>query len=642
MKRKRKKVNNKAYVGTIIKKARRFGFIKPENEDSKYGDFFVSEKNMKGAMVGDKVRFKFSVGRRGDVEARVIEVLQRRPGDFVGLVKKDKNFVYAVSINANSNDAVLIDKASAPNLALDDLVAVKIVDYGSVKLIPYGRVTRIFGHIESMQALSEAIMYDSQIYPDFPDKVEKEVEGIREEITSKHLETREDLRDLFTVTIDGSDAKDFDDAISLEKHETGYRLYVHIADVSHFVREGSELDKEALRRGNSVYVPGIVSPMLPEKLSNDLCSLRPGEDRLCMTCAIDLDCKGNCTAAEVYESVIKSDYRLTYEEVDSWLKQDRQDRGVVPWGDLIINLENLSDTLEDNLIEGGHLDFDMSEYDFELDSNGEPIAVHSKHQGRSAGIIEQCMILANRCVAEKFRSIGLPIIYRVHDKPNLEKKTKLDAFLEARGIASAGKTYLDIIESIKGHPLEDSLMMMVLRSMEKARYDVEPLGHFGLSIIDYCHFTAPIRRYSDLFVHRMIKAYLKNKNIRREIEKSKTKQENIKEICNSCNANEVKALKVERRIESCMVAKLYSKHIGEVFDAKISSITSTSFFIRLDNGVEGKVGNFFEDREDFIITDEYIIHDYETGRDYDLGDDIKVELIDTDILLGWLDFSISV
>lgn len=292
-------------------------------------------------------------------------------------------------------------------------------------------------------------------------------------------------------------------------------------------------------------------------------------------------------------------------------------------------------------MEGGHLDFDMSEYDFELDDHGEPVGVGAIYQGPSAGIIEQCMILANRCIAEKFSRIGLNIIYRVHEKPAPDKKAKLDSFLESRGIPSAGKTYMDIVNALKGHPLEETLMMMVLRSMEKARYDTEPLGHFGLSIKDYCHFTAPIRRYSDLFLHRILKAYLKNKSIRLELEKSANKQKEIKEVCRACNLNESRSLNIERRIESCMIAKIYDSRIGEEFDGLVSSITSKSFFVRLENGVEGKVGNLDQDREDFEVKDGELIYDHETGREYVFGDRIRVKLQDSNILLGWLDFSIS-
>lgn len=335
MRQKRKKrKNNKIENGIIVKKLRDFGFIQSDQGDPSQGDFFVSDKNMKGAMLGDRVSFKLSAGRRGNLEAKVVKILKRSPGDFVGMVHKDRNLDYAMSINPDSNDAVLINKEGRGDLSLGDLVALKIEDYGSAKLLPYGRISKHFGHIESMRALSEAILYDEQIYLDFPADVEAEAEKIDGRVRKSDIDKRKDLRKLLTVTIDGRDAKDFDDAISFEKLERGYRLYVHIADVAHFVRKDSKLDREALRRGNSVYVPGMVSPMLPEQLSNQACSLKPNEDRLCLSCAIDLDFKGNIKHTELYESVVRSDYRLCYEDVDEWLGQDKKKRKQVGWGRL--------------------------------------------------------------------------------------------------------------------------------------------------------------------------------------------------------------------------------------------------------------------------------------------------------------------
>lgn len=642
--RKRKKNNKELKTGTIVKKIRHFGFIRvdgQENAPSAKGDVFVSQRNMKGAMLGDRVSFKLSVGRSGDVEAIVNKVIKRAAGDFVGLVYKNKNMDYAMSIDPDSNDAVLINRRDAADLVEGDLVALRIEDYGTAKLVPYGKLCKYFGHVESMRALSQAIMYDSQIMLDFPDFVREEADSFQETISQEEMDRRKDFRQLFTVTIDGRDAKDFDDAISLEEVEGGFKLYVHIADVADFVRPGSQLDKEAIKRGNSVYVPGMVAPMLPERLSNDLCSLKPGQDRLCLSCVIKLDFKGNVTHTDLYESVIRSDHRLAYEDVDIWLAKSQDARPETSWGDLIQGLESLSKLLEEDLIEGGHLDFEMSEYAFELDGHGEPISVGAKYQGPSAGIIEQCMIIANRCVAEKYFRIGLPLIYRVHERPTIEKRGKLDTFLEKRGIGATGKSYKDIIRAIKGHPLESTLMMMVLRSMEKARYDRKALGHFGLSIKDYCHFTAPIRRYSDLYVHRTIKSYLVNNGKPSRTKSLEVDKKALDDICNACNSNEIKALNVERRVESCMIAKIYQSRIGDKFRSRISSIARNAFFISLDNGVEGRVGNYLEDRDDFIVMDDDIIHDYETGRKYSFGDEIKVELIDTDVLLGWLDFIIS-
>ncbi|EEH97055.1 ribonuclease R [Clostridium tertium] len=615
-----------------------FGFLLPETEGEK--DVFIPSSSMNGAMNGDKVLVQITRedlnGKKREGEVR--EVLERSNNKIIGVYEDSRNFGFVVPEDTRLNQDIFISKKDRNGAKDGDVVICEIVKWADKRRSPEGIVKEVLGRKGDKGLDILTIIKKYGLPEEFPEKVLSYAENIEEEIDSKEYARRKDLRNLRMVTIDGEDAKDLDDAVSIERLDNGkFRLGVHIADVSHYVREKNPLDKEALKRATSVYLIDRVIPMLPKKLSNGICSLNPKVDRLALSCFMVIDKNGKVIQHEIEESVIKTSERMTYTDVTKILENN--DEELIKRYDYLVDdfkaMEELCNILREKRIKRGAIDFNFEESKIILNDLGKPIDIKPYDRAIANRIIEEFMLVCNETIAEHMFWTNLPFVYRIHEEPDEEKLEKFKEFVYNLGyIVRWGqeahpRALQDILEKVKGKKEETVVSTLLLRSMMQAKYSPECVGHFGLAAKYYCHFTSPIRRYPDLQIHRIIKEQLNGKID----EKRAGRLTNIVEIASKQSSEmERLAQEAEREVDDLKKAEYMQERIGEEFTAIISSVTSFGLFAELPNTIEGLIHITALD-DDYYIYDEahLCLIGERTKKVYRLGDEIKVKCTRVDI-----------
>ena len=625
-------------IGTLQAHAKGFGFLIPDEEGQK--DVFIPSNCMKGAINGDKIAVKVT---REDTNTRkregeVVEIVERNTTTVVGIYEDSKNFGFVISEDTRISRDIYIPKRDRNGAQDGDVVTVKITKWPEGNRKPEGVVTEILGR-KGDRGIDILIVIKKLGLPEeFSAKVLKYADGISEEIDESEYKGRRDLRDVRMVTIDGEDAKDLDDAVSIERLPNGnYKLGVHIADVSHYVRENNPLDKEALKRATSVYLIDRVIPMLPRKLSNGICSLNPKVDRLTLSCIMEIDHKGKVVNHEIVESVIRTNERMTYTDVTKILEDN--DEELIKRYDYLVDdfktMKELCKILRAKRTKRGAIDFEIAEAKIILNELGKPVEIKPYDRAIANRMIEEFMLAANETVAEHMFWTHLPFVYRIHENPDDEKLTKFKEFIYNLGYRInwteevRPKTLQDIVEKVKGKSEETVVNTLLLRSMMQARYAPECTGHFGLAAQYYCHFTSPIRRYPDLQIHRIIKEYLHG-----EIDEKRTnKLKNI--VGNAAKQSsemERKAQDAEREVDDLKKAEYMQDRIGEEFEGVISSVTSFGIFVELPNTIEGLVHITDLDDDYYIFEEEHLrLVGEKTKKIYKLGDKVLVECVHVDM-----------
>ena len=569
------------FVGRL-KDISKFEFLVVNGDQKVY----VRKSNGMDAFDRDEVLVRKSAGGN-----RIIHIFKRGIENITGVILKTRDG-WKFRSDVDLHTTFRLTNAKEFSLANNTKAVVKVVDYTR----PLGvKIIRLLGPASQKGVDIEAMLYENNVRMEFPEEVITETSKVPSTVSDRELEGRSDFRDLLTVTIDGDHSKDFDDAISLEKTDKGYRLYVHIADVSHYIKEDSPLDKEALLRGNSVYVVDRVVPMLPFELSNGICSLNPDVDRLTLTAVMDLDNNGNLMDTDVVESVIHSDKRCTYNDVNRLLAGDpavqEEYRDV---RDMLKNFEELTHKLQARSKERGYISFSTKEPTIELDDKGRPVNIYVAERGFSEQMIEEAMIMANVAVAKFLDEKKIPGIFRVHETPDPEKVATVLNMAKALNVPAdfypdevSAKDIQKFLDTIEDETSRDVLSMVALRSMQKARYDSEDIGHFGLVLEDYTHFTSPIRRYSDLVVHRMLRKYFFNKNA--DQTKMKGERRKIQKEAEHISTKEREAITMERLVNDYEAARYMEKKVGQRYQGTVVGVANFGFFVELDNTVEGLV-----------------------------------------------------
>ena len=628
-------------IGKFVGNERGFGFVEVEGRDE---DIFIPASCVKNAMNGDIVAVRITEdkaeGRRA--EGTITEVLQRNVKTIVGVYTKSRNFGFVVADDKKISSDIYIPKKHRGKAKTNDKVVVQIIRYPEVDRKAEGRIVEILGKADdtNVDLLSILRVYDYK--KEFPKDVQKEANMMPQVVLNAN--GRVDLRDKEIFTIDGADTKDIDDAISIERVGKNYLLGVHIADVSNYVREGSSLDKEAVKRGTSVYLIDTVIPMLPKELSNGICSLNPNEDRNALSIDILLDENANILNSKLYKSVIRSKKQMTYDNVYKIIELDEVQDGYEPFVGTLKLMKELALKLIDKRHCEGAIDFDMPEAKIILDENDKVVEIKPYEITIANRLIEQFMVLANECVAKTFCEKQLPFIYRIHEQPDVEKLQRFKVFLTNLNYSNnfseevKPKEIQKVVEDSKGKSEEKVVSMMALRAMQLAKYSNENLGHFGLALKNYCHFTSPIRRYPDLFIHRVISEYLAG----RLDDKQKKKFARLAvKYSESSSDMEQKAEEAERDLEDIKKCEYMEEHVGEEFDGIISGVTNFGIFVELENTVEGLV-HVENMRDDYYNYDELSVSmiGERTRKVYKMGDKIRVRVLGTDRVLKRIDFEI--
>lgn len=625
-------------IGKLQAHAKGFGFLIPDEEGQK--DVFIPSTSMNGAMNGDKISVKVT---REDTntkkrEGEVVKILERNTTNIVGIYEDCKNFGFVVSEDTRISKDVFISKNDRNGAKHGDIVTVKLTKWPDEKRKAEGIITEVLGRKGDKGIDILMIIKKLGLPEEFSDKVLNFAEGISEEIDEKEYKGRRDLRELKMVTIDGEDAKDLDDAVSIEKLNNGnFKLGVHIADVTNYVKEDNPLDKEALKRATSVYLIDRVVPMLPRKLSNGICSLNPKVDRLTLTCFMEIDNKGTVVDHEIVESVIKTNERMTYTDVTKILKD--QDQELINRYDYLYEdfktMEELCHILRGKRTKRGAIDFEIAEAKIILNELGKPIEIKPYEREVANRMIEEFMLAANETVAEHMFGTHLPFVYRIHENPDEEKLTRFKEFVYNLGYTIqwteeiSPRSFQEILEKVKGKNEETVISTLLLRSMMQARYAPECTGHFGLAAEYYCHFTSPIRRYPDLQIHRIIKEYLHGEMDEKRINKLKNI---VGYAAKQSSEMERKAQDAEREVDDLKKAEYMQDKIGEEFEGIISSVTSFGLFVELANTIEGLV-HITDLNDDYYIFNEAHLSliGERTKKIYKLGDKVKVECVNVDI-----------
>jgi ribonuclease R len=616
-----------------------FGFVAPEEGGD---DFFLSPKEMHRVLHGDRVLVRESgVDRRGRREGKIVEVLERGLTRLVGRYYQEHGVGFVVAENRRINQDVLIPPSNAGSAQPGQVVTVEIEVYPTPHSEPVGRIVEVLGGFTDSGMEIEIALRKHSLPHEFPADVEAQARKLPKKVLKKDWPGREDIRELPLVTIDGETARDFDDAVYCAKQGRGWRLLVAIADVSYYVKPGEPLDREGYDRGNSVYFPRRVIPMLPEALSNGLCSLNPQVERLCMVCDMNLSAAGVIQNYRFYPAVMFSHARLTYTQVASWLSgQETPAEAHAALLPHLQNLEKLFRALLKNREKRGAIDFGSTETRMIFDSGGkieriEPVVRNEAHR-----IIEECMLAANVCAADFLQEKDLPALYRVHEGPTAEKLTALRAFMGEFGLSLAGGDkpeagdYARLLSQIKPRPDAQLLQTVMLRSLKQAVYSPDSKGHFGLAYAHYTHFTSPIRRYPDLLVHRAIKAGLAGE---------KPAKQALKEIGVHCSETERRADEASRDVDNWLKTYFMRDRIGEVFAGTVSAVTSFGMFVTLDGVfVEGLV-HVTELGQDYFQYDagKHWLLGERTGKRYRLGDRVRVKVMRADIETSKIDFALA-
>ncbi len=626
-----------------------YGFVIPDKPGT--GDIYIGSRNMEGAMHGDKVVARIEARKEGgNLEGRIIRVLERTHTRIVGRFESGRGFGFVVPSDKRINQDIYILHGEIKRAKEGDMVVAEITSYPTKNRNPQGKIIRILGRSTDARIETEAVIEEYNLQREFPPDVLEESEHIPEEVMTEMLAGRADLRDLQTVTIDGERARDFDDAVSIEQMpDRGFRLFVHIADVSHYVAEGSALDLDAFGRGTSVYFPDAVIPMFPERLSNGICSLNPKVDRLTMTAEMFFDSEGNRTSYKIYDSVIQSNERMTYTAVRQILVDRDQEitKRYKPMIRMFELMEALSRRLYAKRIRRGSLDFDLPEPEIVLDMQGEPVNIIKEERNIAHRIIEEFMLAANETVAEHICRLEIPFLYRIHEEPNPEKMIAFSEFIHNFGIrlpVSGGirpLTLSEILDRVKDTPEERLINHVLLRSMKRARYSAENLGHFGLAAEFYTHFTSPIRRYPDLIVHRILREVGRKKALARK--RAERWKEILPNIALHTSERERLAMEAERESVNRQKVRFMADKEGEEHDGFITGVTAYGFFVELEAlFVEGLV------RVSTISDDYYVYHEKQhafigehSQRIFRLGDKVRVRVKRVDIEGRTIDFTLE-
>lgn len=635
-------------VGTFISHPKGFGFVEIEGRSE---DLYIPESGVNGAFHQDQVQVELLKGQGGRrQEARIVKILSHGLTKVVGTYQKSKSFGFVIPDLEKISTDIYIPAEGSKGAVTGHKVVVELTDYGDDKYKPEGRITEILGHVNDpgVDILSIVKGYDLPV--EFEEKLLNQAERVGKPVSEADMAGRRDLRSLQMVTIDGEDAKDLDDAVSLTREGENYCLGVHIADVSNYVQENSALDREALNRGTSVYLVDRVIPMLPHTLSNGICSLNQGEDRLALSCLMKVNKKGEVVSYEIAETVICVDRRMSYtavrkilEEGDPELIQEYEE--LVP---MFQDMQELAAILRKKRRQRGSIDFDFPESKIILDQKGNPVSIEPYERNVATDLIEDFMLLANETVAQHFYWMEVPFLYRTHETPDAEKIEKLATFIHNFGYHIKIKTsdhevhpkeIQKLLASIEGTEEEALIARLALRSMKQAKYSVECTGHFGLACACYCHFTSPIRRYPDLQIHRIIKEQLRGRLMEKRIDHYK---EILPEVARQTSRLERRADEAERETDKLKKAQYMKHHIGETLEGIISGITAWGIYVELPNTVEGMIhvarltGDYYYYKEE---TFEMVGRD--TGRCFKLGQRLKVFVDSVDMVSKSVDFLLA-
>ncbi|RSK28530.1 ribonuclease R [Bacillus sp. HMF5848] len=634
--------------GKVTAHAKGFAFVIPDDKDS--DDVFIPPTEMNNAMHGDTVLVRVSSESSGTrKEGTIVRIVERGVTETVGTYVESRSFGFVIPDDKKIVNDIFIPKQASGGAVEGHKVVVRITNYPEGKMSAEGEVIKILGHKNDPGVDIISIIHKHGLPQDFPNDVVEQANDTPDVIAEDEIVNRRDLRDEVIVTIDGADAKDLDDAVTVEKLENGhYKLGVHIADVSHYVTEGSPIDKEAYERGTSVYLVDRVIPMIPHRLSNGICSLNPKVDRLTLSCEMEVNDKGEVVSHEIFQSVIKTTERMTYHDVNRILvDKDEETRkrynSLVP---MFEQMEQLASLLREKRFGRGAIDFDFKEAKVLVDNEGKPTDVVIRERSIAERLIEEFMLLANETIAEHFHWLNVPFIYRIHEDPNPDKLRRFLEFITNFGYVVRGtgnsihpRALQEILEAVNGKPEETVVSTVMLRSMKQAKYFEESLGHFGLSTDFYTHFTSPIRRYPDLIVHRLIRTYL----IEGKVDETTRAlwNEKIPDIAEHTSNMERRAVDAERETDDLKKAEFMEDKVGEEYEGIISSVTNFGMFVELPNTIEGLVHVSY-------LTDDYYRYDERnlamigerTGNVFRIGDEITVRVVNVNKDERSIDFEV--
>ncbi len=640
----RYRLNNRGLIleGRFERRSNGKNFFVPDDDANV---IFIPERNSKHAMNGDRVRVQLLAKRkRADTEGAVVEILERAQTRFVGILEVQKYFAFLVMDSKFLANDIFIPMDELNGAENGDKVVVEIVKWPEKANNPVGKVIDVLGKPGNTTTEMHAILAQYGLPYNYPEKVEKAADLISAEISEKEIAKREDFRDVFTITIDPKDAKDFDDALSLRKlSATTWEVGVHIADVTHYVKQGDIIDKEAESRATSIYLVDRTIPMLPEKLSNELCSLRPKEDKLCFSVIFELNEHAEIKKSRIIRTIINSDSRLTYEEAQTVIETGKGD-----FSTEILTMNSLAQKLRDKRFANGAINFERYEVKFNLDEKGKPLGVYFKESKESNHLIEEFMLLANRTVAEAIGKVpkgknAKTFVYRIHDVPDPEKLDTLNTFILRFGhkIKTEGskvdvaKSINSLLDKVQGRPEENLVETIAIRTMSKAIYSTKNVGHYGLAFEYYTHFTSPIRRYPDMMVHRLLERYLDGG---RSVDQTQLEIE-----CKHSSDMEQVAANAERDSIKYKQVEFMTDKIGKVYDGVISGITEWGIYVEInENKVEGMIP-IRELDDDFYELDEknYRLVGRRTKREYRLGQPVSIQVVKANLERKQLDFVLA-
>lgn len=635
-----------ALVGTFISHPKGFGFVEIEGRED---DLYIPENCINGAFHKDTVKVTLLPVQHGKrQEAQVVEIIARGMKQVVGTFdKSNQNYGFVIPDNEKIGTDIFVPTERSKGAVSGHKVVCEITDYGKDNRKPEGKVVEILGHVNDPGVDIMSIVKGYELPTEFPEKVLHQAENVAHDVTEADMDGRTDLRNVQMVTIDGEDAKDLDDAVSLSMDGENYKLGVHIADVTNYVQENSALDWEAKKRGTSVYLVDRVIPMLPHTLSNGICSLNAGLDRLALSCLMTINPKGEVISHDIVESVIRVDRRMSYTSVKKIL-EDKDETEIREYEELVPMfklMQELASILREKRRKRGSIDFDFPETKIILDKKGHPVDIKPYDRNVATKIIEDFMLIANETVAQHFYWMELPFVYRTHDNPDPEKIAKLSTFIRNFGYTIKNKQeeihpkeLQKLLAKIEDTPEEALISRLTLRSMKQAKYTIDCTGHFGLACQFYCHFTSPIRRYPDLQIHRIIK-----EQIRGRMNENRIAHYNdiLPEVAQHSSEMERRADEAERETNKLKKVEYMEEHLGEIYEGVISSITSWGVYVELPNTIEGMIHVSMLPGDYFYYDEEtYEMVGQSTNLRYKLGEKLKVRVNATDKISRTIDFVI--